>query len=223
MNTHRFGIPVIIAAALHGALFLVSKEPEIIVDIASPVKITEITLKPESPERIEMQPDSPAESSAPAGGPVKALPETPEVVTPLRGDETFLVPISTHRPTPETITDLKDYRGLPPGTDTGIGVWGVPSVPDVHKLDRVPRAVVQNSPTYPDALRRDGIDGSVTVEFVVGIDGNVLKAEAVKWTRREFVEPAVRAVLRWRFEPGTQGGRKVSFRMAVPIEFNAER
>jgi hypothetical protein len=28
-------------------------------------------------------------------------------------------------------------------------------------------------------------------------------------------------VLRWRFEPGTIGGRRVSFRMAVPIEFNA--
>lgn len=223
MNTQRFGIPVIIAAGLHGTLFLISKEPETIVDIAPPVKIIEVPLKSEPPERIEMQPETPADSSAPSGGPVKALPETPEVVIPLRGDEPFLVPISTHRPTPETITDLKEYRGLPPGTDIGIGEWGAPSIPDVHKLDRVPRAMVQNSPTYPDALRRDGIDGSVIVEFVVGTDGNVLKAEAVKWTRREFVEPAVRAVLRWRFEPGTQGGRKVSFRMAVPIEFNAER
>ena len=81
--------------------------------------------------------------------------------------------------------------------------------------------MVQRAPGYPEMLRRDGVDGSVTVEFVVGTDGRVLQAEAVKWSHREFVEPAVRAVREWRFEPGTQGGRKVRFRMAVPIEFNA--
>ena len=51
--------------------------------------------------------------------------------------------------------------------------------------------------------------------------GRVVSAEAVRWTHRNFVDSAVRAVLLWRFEPGTIDGRKVSFRMAIPIEFVA--
>jgi protein TonB len=77
------------------------------------------------------------------------------------------------------------------------------------------------SPVYPANMRRDGITGDVTIEFVVGTDGSVLTAEAVRWSRREFVDPALTAVRKWRFEPGTVNGRKVRFRMAIPIEFYA--
>jgi protein TonB len=107
--------------------------------------------------------------------------------------------------------------------EVGPGDLGNAGIIGVTNLDRAPRAMVQPSPDYPTSLRHDGIGGTVTVEFVVDTGGRVMSAEAVKWTRREFVEPAVRAVLRWRFEPGTLDGRKVRFRMAVPIEFNAER
>lgn len=79
----------------------------------------------------------------------------------------------------------------------------------------------QPAPTYPYAMRTAGITGSVVVEFVVNMAGEVITADAVKWTHRDFVDPAVRAVMHWRFEPGTVQGKKVRFRMAVPIEFNA--
>jgi len=59
----------------------------------------------------------------------------------------------------------------------------------------------------------------VTVEFAVDTEGRVVRAEAVRYTHREFAEPAVRAVLKWRFEPGRRHGRVVPFRMAVPMEF----
>ena len=110
---------------------------------------------------------------------------------------------------------MGDLRG------PGDGPGSFPSVPDIRSLDRVPRATVRPVPSYPDAMRKSGTSGSVTVEFVVDTTGRVVTAEAVRWTHREFVDPAVLAVLRWRFEPGTMNGRKVSFRMAVPIEFNA--
>jgi TonB family protein len=61
----------------------------------------------------------------------------------------------------------------------------------------------------------------VTVEFVVDTAGRVVSAEALRWTHRDFVDPTVQAVLRWRFEPGTIKGRKVNFRMTIPVEFVA--
>ncbi|MBE36925.1 MAG: hypothetical protein CMI16_15450 [Opitutaceae bacterium] len=38
-------------------------------------------------------------------------------------------------------------------------------------------------------------------------------------TDRRFEEAALRAVSKWRFEPGRRHGRVVQFRMAVPIIF----
>jgi protein TonB len=221
MNIQRFGMPVIIAAALHGALFLVSAEPEEVV-ITAPTKPVPITFTPMQEEPIATPPeDSASDSDTAASGPANPLPMQPDVIPPLTPDHGITVPITPYRQAIDPVKDLRGVTGLPGGNEFGTGPVGRPSIPGVDKLDRVPRAVTQTSPTYPDLMRREGVDGTVTVEFVVGTDGRVVQAEAVKWSRREFVEPAVRAVWRWRFEPGTQNGRKVSFRMAVPIQFSA--
>lgn len=220
MNTKRYGLPVIIAASLHGALFLISKEPEIIrppektyvyVD-PSPVPVEPVATEPEDPFESQAGPVSPKQPTPPG---------IPDVLREATGREPFTVPLSPYRPSLEPVKTLEGVTGLPEGLENGIGDLSGVRLPDVDQLDRVPRAVVQPAPRYPEMMRRDGVDGSVTVEFVVGTDGRVLHAEVVKWSHREFVEPAVRAVREWRFEPGKQNGRKVKFRMAVPIEFNA--
>lgn len=222
MNIERYKMPVIIAAGLHGALFLIMPDGSA-TDIPPPDKtviVGEIPLT--NPPVEEVVPPEDRDTSAPAGG-AKPLPGRPDVPPPLKGDEVFVVPVSHTTPSLDPVRNLKDYRGEPIGPGVGPGDLSGVDIPGVGSLDRVPRAMVQPAPNYPDALRRDGTDGAVTVEFVVDTAGRVVSAEAVKWTRREFVEPAVRAVLRWRFEPGTLDGRKVRFRMAVPIEFNASR
>jgi len=56
----------------------------------------------------------------------------------------------------------------------------------------------------------------------VDTTGRVVRAEGIRYTDREFVDPAVRAVRQWRFEPGRRNGKAGSFRMAVPIEFGIE-
>lgn len=221
MNIERFGMPVIIAASLHGALFLISREESQIICYAEE-KLVAIDLPPLPDEPIVAEPDE-IEKSEP--GPVSRdqlmPPSIPDALQEATSRDVFTVPVTPYRSTPERVSTLEKFTGLPDGIMGGDGPVGRPSIPGVDKLDRVPRAVAQPSPDYPRTLHQDGVGGSVTVQFVVGTDGRVVKAEAVTWTHREFVEPAVRAVWRWRFEPGTQAGRKVSFRMAVPIEFNA--
>jgi protein TonB len=69
-------------------------------------------------------------------------------------------------------------------------------------------------------MRRAGIEGSVTIDFVVDKDGAVQKAVAVKSSRVEFEAPAVAAVSAWQFEPGQKGGRAVNTHMQVPIVFS---
>ena len=81
---------------------------------------------------------------------------------------------------------------------------------------------MQIPPDYPYAMKQSGASGSVVVEFDVDTTGRVIRAEAISYTDREFAEPAMRAVRKWRFEPGRRNGKAVPFRMAVPIEFGIE-
>lgn len=220
MNIQRYKWPVIITASLHGALFL--SIPDTTAQATTPLdKSGEMWTKPPiEPIEVPLEPSEDQPSGEARGGP-DPLPSTPDVPQPLTDQGKFTVPVSPYSPAINPVKTLVDHTGLQNGTGVGLGGLGNGVIPGVANLDRVPRAMVQPSPDYPTALRHDGISGSVTVEFVVDTTGRVMRADAVKWTHREFVEPAVRAVLRWRFEPGTLDGRKVRFRMAVPIEFNA--
>jgi periplasmic protein TonB len=93
---------------------------------------------------------------------------------------------------------------------------------DLSKLDRVPRARSQPAPVYPTDLRHDGIEGTVVVEFKVDLEGNVYNVAVVHATHPGFIDAALRAVGRWKFEPGRRGNTKVRFRMSVPVVFSIE-
>lgn len=222
MNTQRFGLPVIIAAGLHGALFLIL--PESPVANAAPPVVRPADRPPVPPEPIEIplngEVSDPAE---PSGGP-RPLPATPDVPPLDPGKTEFTVPVEVSVPPVEVDRRRDKIPPMPfgPGDGSGNGPAIPRNIVDSRMLDRAPRAVAQQSPDYPRTLHNEGVGGSVMVEFVVDTTGRVISAEAVRWTHREFVDPAVRAVLRWKFEPGTVGGRKVRFRMAVPMEFNPD-
>jgi protein TonB len=61
--------------------------------------------------------------------------------------------------------------------------------------------------------------GEVLVEFMVDESGAVRDPRIIRSSDRVFEESAVRAVSRWRFEPGRRNGAIVRFKMAVPIVF----
>lgn len=112
----------------------------------------------------------------------------------------------------------KTSIGLPPGE--GLGSWGCVAIPGIGSLDETPKALAQIPPRYPHDMRRSGVDGRVEVRFVVGPDGRVQSAEAVEFSHRELAEAAMAAVQKWRFEPGRRNGRRVSFRMTLPVVFS---
>jgi RNA polymerase sigma factor (sigma-70 family) len=85
--------------------------------------------------------------------------------------------------------------------------------------DLTPKLLVATPPTYPPEMQAGGIPGKVVVSLVVGADGEVHDARAVKSTRPEFEAAAEEAVLRWTFEPGVKGLRAVNTRLEQPIVF----
>ena len=85
----------------------------------------------------------------------------------------------------------------------------LPGVTDWKLLDRVPRARLQPAPVYPLELRKSGVEGTVVVEFLVDETGNVYHAVILSATTAGFEEAALRAVAKWKFEPGRRGGLPV--------------
>lgn len=90
---------------------------------------------------------------------------------------------------------------------------------NLEDLDRPPAPILQPAPTYPFALRREGINAMVVVDFIVDVEGRVLETVVFDSSHTGFNDAAVAGVARWKFRPGYKDGRKVNVRMRVPIIF----
>ena len=78
---------------------------------------------------------------------------------------------------------------------------------------------LQDAVVYPAEARADGVEGTVTVMFVVNETGGVQGAEVVRSPDDRLSEAALAAVRQMRFEPGRQRGEPVKVRFAVPVTF----
>lgn len=90
---------------------------------------------------------------------------------------------------------------------------------ELQKSGKPPKPIRQGQPAYPRQMSRGGISGAVRVNFIIDTKGNVRDAIAVKSTRGEFEQPAVAAVMGWKFQPGEMNGRPVKTRATQLIEF----
>jgi TonB family protein len=77
-------------------------------------------------------------------------------------------------------------------------------------------------PVYPLALRFYGVRGSVTIDFVVDVHGQVRNAVIIESDNPAFDELALKALRRWKFQPGTRDGQPVNMRSRVPIVFSMD-
>lgn len=97
------------------------------------------------------------------------------------------------------------------------------TLPIVAELDDRPRALKQDSPVYPRALKDDGLTGQAEIEFVIDREGRVLFPHIVSATHEDFGWAAATAVAQWQFQPPQKDGQKVDAVMRVPILFDARK
>lgn len=119
-----------------------------------------------------------------------------------------------------SLTDAS-LRGSPFGVPRG-GAGG--SVRE-EALDLPLRLLRTPQPRYPEWLRRAGITGVVTVEFVVDTSGRVemRSTEILEATRNEFADAVIRALRGARFSPGTVRGRPVRVKVRQDFRFRIGR
>ncbi|WP_425402417.1 energy transducer TonB [Gracilimonas tropica] len=83
-------------------------------------------------------------------------------------------------------------------------------------------AKLQGSVKYPEMARRAGIEGRVTVQFIVNEQGKVENARVVRGIGGGCDEEALKAVQKANFTPGMQRGRPVRVQYALSINFRLE-
>lgn len=98
-----------------------------------------------------------------------------------------------------------------------------PAICNQSELDARPKAVRQDAPVYPRAMKDDGLTGQAEIEFIVTSEGKVLFPHIISATQEDFGWAAAAAVAQWRFQPPTRNGHKVDVRLTVPVLFDANR
>lgn len=91
--------------------------------------------------------------------------------------------------------------------------------PDVFKMGSgvtLPVVIRERKPSYPPAVMRDGVQGSVNLVCVVLTDGTVGDVRVTKLLHPDLEEEAVRSLRQWTFKPGTKDG------VAVPVQIEVE-
>jgi periplasmic protein TonB len=85
-----------------------------------------------------------------------------------------------------------------------------------------PRLVQEVKPNYTAAAMRAQVEGMVELEILVLPDGSVGRVNIVRSLDSRFGldDEAIKAVRRWRFDPGRRAGKAVPVRVGVELSFN---
>ena len=111
---------------------------------------------------------------------------------------------------------LGEFSGT--GESSALGRPGKPNIDsNVVPSLRIP-------PTYPKRALRSGIEGVVTVEFTITIDGSVKDAEIIEAEPPNIFDKSVlRAISKWKFNPDMVDGKPVEKRARQDVKFTLKK
>lgn len=79
---------------------------------------------------------------------------------------------------------------------------------------------LQKAITYPESARKDKVEGTVYVTFIVEIDGSISNAKILRGIRKDIDEVALETINSMPlWEPGTQRGKPVPVQFNMPLKF----
>lgn len=169
-------------------------------------------------------PRRPAEATHPLGTVVPARPTIPEIVhQPLELPAPEIELGKLPRPEVSDFLDSDTDRGTvdaPTGGGTSTGRL----ILSANDVDEPPRLISQVTPRYPPALEAAGIEGGVTLQFVVDTLGSVDHGSIVviNSSNPAFADAAKEAVRSGaRYSPGQRNGRAMFTLVKQTFRFDA--
>lgn len=176
------------------------------------VRIKREESEPETKKREPPKKPPPPEEPPPP-------PETPAPQTPKPDAPTPKMDVP-NIDVPMNITGgpyLGDFAEAPKAAPAPAPVQGPVIDNEVVPLVRIP-------PKYPRVAARRGIEGVVTVQFIITKDGTVRDAKVIEANPSNvFNDEAIEAVLKWKFKPKLVEGQAVERQATQDIEFKLSR
>ena len=104
--------------------------------------------------------------------------------------------------------------GIPGGVPGGTGDGPI----DVESIGITPIALFQPQPPYPAIARNANLTGTVIIEIIVSVTGEVTSAKIVK-SQPPFDDPALKTVKKWRYQPVIVNGRPIVWKSKINLRF----
>lgn len=89
---------------------------------------------------------------------------------------------------------------------------------DMGDLEESPRVIFRARPETTLAMKKR-LPCTVFIVMTVDAQGRVVNPTVVRSDDAMFDAPALKAIRKWKFEPGKRGGKPDSFRVRQPITF----
>jgi protein TonB len=91
---------------------------------------------------------------------------------------------------------------------------------DLKEVDAPPQLLRRVEPIYPFQAKKNNIEGSVTLRFIVNTDGNVVEPKVASSDPPDiFDEAALQAIMKCKFKPAVKNGRPVDVIVIAPMKF----
>lgn len=84
---------------------------------------------------------------------------------------------------------------------------------------KAPTITSRPEPEYTELARRSRVTGVVVLEAVIDKHGNVDRVKVIKGLPMGLSESAAAAVRRWKFKPGTMGGKPIDVIFNLTVNF----
>ena len=196
--------------------------------------------QPPSPMQDSVIIPSPTTTSAPQSGkgsipiaeiskqPVKIEKKQPEVKSIPQGQKPAQPVVTPPVTTPATTqpTNSKPQAGQPPSATPTQQPAQQPNITESTPAP-MPFVAIENPPEiirrepakYPEIAIKMGIQGRVTVEVTVDVQGKPIQTKVVKSSSDVFNDAAVEAVMKYTFKPAMQSTGPVTAKVYIPIDF----
>lgn len=144
--------------------------------------------------------------------------------------------------TPEPVVEKPQAMKMDmvlPEIDMPLSLSGTPYLGDFAKSTKKSRAIgkpakpkidtsvvptLRIPPVYPARALRSGIEGVVTVEFTIAVDGSVKDPVIVKAKPPRIFDKAVlKSITKWKFNPDMVDGKPVEKRARQDVKFKLQR
>ena len=198
-------------------------EPEIETQLPDIPEIEPPELEPPEMKLPELAHELPDVTPTALPSPELPSPETPQVRAPsLQALSVSALPLQS---SPLNLkVNLRTKKVPVPGVAALPAVLKDPGIPQgrfgMNEVDQKPIGIGTLKPQYPYRAKRRGIEGYVTVQFLVDRKGEVHELTILTAQPKGVFEKVVRrTVPKWKFKPGKKAGRPVDTWVEMTIRF----